>query len=75
MSSTRRVRPEQHSGRVRATHLFHPLSGLRSAELDAAVWQRFGVSVHPRFGRAGAPGCRTSWREDEQAPRAAPKSL
>jgi transposase len=28
--------------------------GLRSAELAAAVWQRFGVSVHPRFGRAGA---------------------
>ena len=49
--------------------------GLRSAELAAAVWQRFGVSVHPRFGRSGAPGRRTSWREDEQAPRAAPKSL
>jgi hypothetical protein len=28
--------------------------GLRSAELAAAVWPRFGVSVHPRFGRGGA---------------------
>jgi len=49
--------------------------GLRSAELAAAVWQRFGISVHPRSVERALQRRRTSWREDEQAPGAAPKSL